>query len=99
MKKVMSLQQAISLRDELDEFIKITEDYEVKEIKQWIVFQYVKHYSIPKVIKEARDKNCLNEAGELLERKDIIAVLQSSPMDDLHKIAKKMYNKKINIRR
>lgn len=93
MKSVMSYEQALNQRNELNKFINIVDSYPVKDLKSWVIKEYVISYSIPKVIRSFMNNN-KEFINKELDREKVISILNAPPSDDLHKIAKRMYRKK-----
>lgn len=91
----MTLDQAKIEMESLNEFIELVENYEVKNIEDWIIKNYAMTNSISGVIKNSLSVEDNNQIATQLSRDFILNVIKSKPKDKLHKIVRSAYFKKI----
>jgi|SRR5699024_3555528 len=95
MKKFMTLDQAKMEVKSLNEYIELVENYEVKTLEQWIIKNYALTNSIPGVIKNSLSDACQSKISSQISRNTISSVIKSKPQDQLHRIIRSAYLRKI----
>lgn len=76
----------------LEEYIVMVEDYQAETYEQKVFLLYVQRENVTKITKE------LNEQGyrignRKLITKDISDLIRSKPTDEMHEMAKKLFNR------
>jgi|SRR5699024_9776509 len=92
---LITYENAKKLRNKLEFYIKLIENYEVDSLEKFIIKNYALTNSSSEVIK--RFNNSHKQYGvHTLTREQVLNVIKASPRDDLHKIVKSGYIKKYN---
>ena len=75
---------------DLEQFVKLAEEYEATTLEKLIIKEYAFLGSVNKVVLSLENIGCKID-DRAIEHKDVIEVIKSKPMDDLHKIIKSAY--------
>jgi len=94
MKKFMSYSKELVQLEELKHYISLVDDFEIKDLDDWVVKNYALTNSISGVIKNSLVDELQFDAN-LVTRQQIIKVLNDKPKNELHKIVHKGYKSKI----
>lgn len=97
---MMSYEKAKKEIKVLINYIELIDNFEINTIENLVIYEYAKHNSISKVIKEIR-KNHYNIEFEqvIITPKFITSVILGKPQNELHSIIKTHYLKKTRAQR
>lgn len=93
--KLIKLDKAKAEVERLQRYIDLVEDYETDTLNKWIIKQYALSNSIKKILEEANETGVTNDDGVPLDRKYITGVINGTVMDELHRILRLGYRRKI----
>jgi len=91
----MTLEQAKKEIQSLNKYIELVEKYEVTNINQWVIKNYALTNSVAGVIKNSLQESSEYKVSMPLSRELVINVIKSKPQDQLHRIVRSAYLKKI----
>lgn len=93
MKKFLKYNNAVELKNELDNFINLVDSYEVHNEADWIIKSYAFTNSIAGVVNlSLKEKSVYSEN---INKDKVLQILNDKPRNELHRIIISGYKKKI----
>lgn len=91
----MNIEQARNRIKELENFIKMVENYEEDTFEKKAIKLYVLKENVTEVANELNEKG-FRMGNRKVVGKDVSDIIRTKPKDDLHLLAKKMFGKNRN---
>ncbi|MBT2636585.1 hypothetical protein [Bacillus sp. ISL-39] len=90
----LTLERAKKEVRKLQAYIQLVNYYEVDCTEKWVIKEYATCSSISKIIIKANKDGIVNN-GFPLDKEFIVSVINGKPKDELHRIIRSTYRKKI----
>jgi hypothetical protein len=87
MVKLITVKQAKDEIKRLQEYLKLVENYDANTIEKLIIKEYGYTNSIAEVIR-ILERRGVQVNGKTIEKQDVLDVIMSKPMDELHRLVK-----------
>lgn len=94
MVKLITVQRAKNEVKRLQEYIHLVETYEADTLEKWIIKEYAYTNSLIKVVNRASELG-YNKNGDSIDRAYVTSVIRGKASDNLHKLIKSGYMKRI----
>lgn len=94
MDKLITVSKAKEEIRNLQKYIELAESYEANTLEKQIIKEYAYTNSINEIVKVFESRG-ITKNGEKIKRSYVSKVIDSKPLDELHKILKKGYRLKI----
>jgi capsid portal protein len=92
--KLFTVQQAKEEIKRLERYINLAESYEADTIEKWIIKEYAYTNSLAEIVRRA-DAKGFTIGGKPMDIKYVRLVLDGNPKDQLHRILRQGYRRKI----
>jgi hypothetical protein len=95
--QLITVQRAQAEIRRLQYYVNLVESYPADSLEKWIIKEYAYTNSILEVVKRANARNFTHN-GFAIEREFVISILAGKANDELHKMMKSGYKRKVRRR-
>jgi hypothetical protein len=98
MQRLITVERAKREISRLQEYVDLVVSYEADTIEKMIIKEYAYSNSMTKTVKKLEDSGVLKD-GMMIDKQYVLIVINSKPKDQLHRILRSGYNRRIKHRK